>query len=140
MDAKQASVILSETFEVLYQDQDGFARSVYDLFFAGAPDAKILFAHTNWEQQRKMLMGALMLMVKNLDNPSLFKLTMTNLAERHTRYGVKVQHFPPFSQAVLQSVQNQLGSKWREEVKESWHFAFRQIEQLMSDKIAHCQS
>ncbi len=131
MDREKASLILNETFDRVCQEQEKFARSVYDLFFDRAPDAKVLFERTNWEQQQKMLVGALMLMVKNLHNPSLFRITMHNLAERHVRYGVKAQHFPPFSQAVLQSIRNQIGSAWNEEIEDAWNFGFGQIEQLM---------
>jgi len=131
MDREQESVILNETFDRVCQEQEKFARSVYDLFFDRAPNAKVLFERTNWEQQKKMLVGALMLMVKNLHNPSLFRITMHNLAERHVRYGVKAQHFPPFSQAVLQSIRNQIGSAWNAEIEDAWNFGFGQIEQLM---------
>ncbi|PLS67975.1 MAG: hypothetical protein CV045_10550 [Cyanobacteria bacterium M5B4] len=126
-----ASTILAQSFDIVRQDESGFARSVYDLFFLEAPEAKALFSHTDWSQQQKMLMGALTLMVKNLDNPSLFRITMKSLAERHVRYGIKASYFAPFSNAVLKSLQQQLQDKWNTSIKDSWEYAFDKIKQLM---------
>jgi len=131
MNAQRASALLGQVLERVCQDQERFARTVYELFFASAPDAKALFKHVDWNQQQKMLIGALVLMIKNLNNPALFQVTMRNLGERHVRYGAKVEHFVPFSQAILGSMREQLGSDWNEEIEEAWSFAFGKIEQTM---------
>ncbi|MFN3362053.1 MAG: globin domain-containing protein [Pseudanabaenaceae cyanobacterium] len=131
MEREEAAAILSESFARACQQEEEFARSVYDLFFQAAPAAKSLFSRTDWPRQQKMVIGALLLMVKNLNNPTLFRATMRALAERHVRYGVKAEYFTPFSQAVRQSLEKYLGAAWQPQVAEAWDFAFDQIRQLM---------
>lgn len=131
MDREQAAAILRDSFELVRQKEEDFARSVYSYLFFSAPSAQALFSHTNWPQQQKMLMGALILMVKNLHNPSLFRTTMRALAERHVRYGVKAEYFAPFNQAVRQSLEQHLGKDWCPAVEEAWEYAFAQIRELM---------
>ncbi len=78
-----------------------------------------------------MLIAVLTLVVKNLNNHTLFNTTMRNLGQRHVRYGAKVEHFAPFSRAVLESIRNQLDNDWNAEIEEAWNFAFQRIEQIM---------
>lgn len=113
------------------QREELFARAVYDKFFEQEPSAKSLFARTDWTQQRKMLISAMMLMTKNLDKPALFRSTMVALGERHARYGVKAEYFPAFRTALHYALKQELQHAYTPELASAWDHALDQITELM---------
>ncbi|MFN3925959.1 MAG: globin domain-containing protein [Pseudanabaenaceae cyanobacterium] len=110
---------------------EGFAQKLYDYFLRAVPEAKPLFAHTNWEQQRKMLFSTLILTVNNLSRPLLFRTTIIALGERHVRYGAKPEYFPHFRSALHYALQSELGQDYTPQVAEAWDYALNQVTELM---------
>jgi len=63
--------LLEQSFERIKPCADEFVASFYERLFAAHPEVKPLFATTEMEKQRKMLLNALVLVVQNLRNPEV---------------------------------------------------------------------
>lgn len=127
--------LVLQSLEILRSREDEFSSSFYKNLFAARPDFKPHFANTDMEKQRHMLMSALMLLGKNLQNPQLLARTVKSLGERHNHYGASPEYFKPFGDVLLATIADCLGPKWSDSMEKAWLDAYQSISQLMLEGV-----
>ena len=125
--------LLEESFEAIKPQANEFVSSFYDNLFTANPEAKPLFATTNMEEQKKKLLGSLVLVVENLRNPDTLDSALRGLGARHVKYGALPEHYPLVGGALLATFQQYLGDKWTPNVRQAWVDAYGAISEIMLD-------
>lgn len=132
--------LLEESLERIRPCVDEFASSFYARLFKTYPELQQLFARTDMAEQKKMLLGTLMLVVKNLHKPQLIASSLKRLGGRHVNYGASSEYFPLLGDALLSTFKQYLGSDWTIELEQAWIEAYDAISELMLEGVSEKQS
>jgi hemoglobin-like flavoprotein len=106
------------------------ARMFYQRLFEIAPEVKPLFKRDMGEQS-PMLIAALIFMVKGLKNLGTIVPVMEQLAVRHVDFGVKAEHYKAFGEALLWTLEKDLGADFTPLVKAAWTEAYKTVSGVM---------
>jgi hemoglobin-like flavoprotein len=68
------------------------------------------------------------------DIPKLIPV-LKSLGEKHSKYGVKSEHFPIVGAALLWQLEQGLGDKWTPEVKQAWTDTYATIQSVMEPAL-----
>jgi hemoglobin-like flavoprotein len=123
--------VLQQSFEQIKPQASEFADSFYQNLFADYPQVQPLFAKTNMVEQKKHLIGALVLTIDNLKQPEILIKALKEMGARHLKYGTIEDHYPMVGGTLLKTFALHLGSAWTEEVKQAWLDAYDAIAQIM---------
>ena len=123
--------LLEDSFEKVKPQADAFVTTFYDNLFDLYPQTKSLFADSDMEKQKGMLLNSLVLTVDNLTNPDVLTKKLQGLGARHVQYGALPEHYPLVGNALLATFEQFLGDDWTEEVKQAWVEAYGAITELM---------
>lgn len=91
----------------------------YNRLFEIAPQVKPMFRNPIPEQSKKLLAMVNYVIVK-LDKLDAILDEVAKLAQRHTAYGVKPEHYIIVGEALLWTLEQGLGENWNAEVKDAW--------------------
>lgn len=91
----------------------------YDRLFEIAPQLKPMF-HTPVPEQSKKLLALVNYVIIKLDKLDDILGEVAKLAQRHTAYGVKPEHYTIVGGALLWTLEKGLGENWNEEIKNAW--------------------
>jgi nitric oxide dioxygenase len=125
--------LLEQSFDEVKPQADSFSDSFYENLFTAYPEAEPLFANTNMAEQKKKLVGSLVLVVENLKNPDVLGSSLRGLGARHVKYGALPAHYPLVGNALLTTFEQYLGDKWTPQVKQAWVDAYGAITEIMLD-------
>ena len=125
--------LLEQSFEAIKPYAEEFVNSFYENLFTANPEAKPLFDTTDMGEQKKKLLGSLVLVVDNLRKPEVLDSALRGLGARHVKYGALPEHYPLVGSALLTTFEQYLGEKWTAEVKQAWVDAYGAISQIMLD-------
>ena len=83
-----------------------FFEDFYRAFFIRCPQAKAMFAHTDFERQHNLLKHAFGLLLIFPNQPEGEPTLLARVAERHSRreLGVDPSMYPPFIDALIDTV------------------------------------
>ncbi|MES1022877.1 globin family protein [Gloeocapsa sp. BRSZ] len=123
--------VLEQSFERVKPYANEFAASFYNNLLTDYPQLQPLFAKTDMDQQHQKLIMSLILVVSNLRNPELLKITLQNLGARHVSYGTLQQHYPMVGAALLKTFESYLSKDWTPEVKQAWADAYGVLAEMM---------
>ncbi|MDJ0718387.1 MAG: globin family protein [Prochloraceae cyanobacterium] len=123
--------LLDNSFNLIRPRIEEFVTSFYENLFSAHPEFKVFFMKTDMVEQKKMLIGALTLALKNIHKPELIATTLKRLGARHVKYGAEADYYPSFCDALLITLEDYLDSHWTEEMKQAWIDAYNAITQLM---------
>ncbi|MDJ0537047.1 MAG: globin family protein [Xenococcaceae cyanobacterium MO_207.B15] len=132
--------LLEQSFEAIKPSANDFVNSFYNNLFTANPEAKPLFATTNMTEQKKKLLGSLVLVVENLRKPEVLDDTLRGLGARHIKYGALPEHYPLVGNALLTTFEQYLKDKWTPDVKQAWIDAYGTISQMMLDGADYSQN
>jgi methyl-accepting chemotaxis protein len=103
-------------------------RELVDVFytrlFAAAPAVRPLFARTDFERQKAMLLDALVLLRRSLANLPAIVPTLRRLGARHVAYGARPEHYPVVGEVLITAMAEIAGPAWRPEYERAWGVAF----------------
>lgn len=105
MDVKTAAASARASYDRC-REAEGFFESFYETFFQADPEARQMFARTDFMRQHQLLRHAigLLLLVPNqpTDNPNL----LTRVAERHSRRDLNIDpaRYGPFVDSLVKTV------------------------------------
>ena len=91
----------------------------YQKLFGLDPSLRTLF-NSDLAHQTRKLMDMLTLMIVNLQSPEAIAGELSALARRHAGYGVRPAHYPLVGQALLWTLEQELGEHWNEEISDAW--------------------
>lgn len=123
--------VLQVSLEIMRDNLEFFADSFYHNLFSAYPNLKQLFSKTNLDEQKRMLMGIILLVIENWQRPQVWKTILKKLGARHLKYGAIPEYYPLFGEVFLLTLEEYLGSDWTAEVQEAWSDAFEGISEIM---------
>jgi hemoglobin-like flavoprotein len=97
-----------------------FYRRLFDL----DPRIAGLFAGTDMDRQRKILMQTLAVVVRGLDRLDQIGPAVVALGERHVDYGVRPEDYATVGAALIWTLEQGLGGAFTPQVSEAWQAAF----------------
>lgn len=121
---KSTTGIAKESYDRCCKAPD-FLDAFYKSFLASCPEAQAMFAHTDFEQQTKLLRHAIGLLLIFPNHAGGEPTLLTRLAERHSRRDLDVAPalYDPFVAALIATVKQfdpecspAVEAAWRETV------------------------
>jgi len=140
-DADKAQI--AETWKIVEKDLETHAVTFYKAMLELGPPIRQLFVARNEfgflpedsEDGLKKHSVAVMVMighaVAGLNNLEEIKTELHDLAQRHAKYGVEMEHFPIMRDALFITLEKELGDKWTPQVKDAWWKAYETCQVLM---------
>lgn len=123
--------VLEESFDLIAPRGDELIEIFYQRVFELAPEARALFARTDWERQKRALLSTLVLLRNSLRNLERLVPALAGLGERHAGYGVRPEHYAPVGQALLESMATIGGDQWKPEYTRAWTIAYETVSAAM---------
>jgi hemoglobin-like flavoprotein len=115
---------------------DDAARLFYDRLFESDPAIKRLFAKTDMQAQRGILMQTLTLLVSSLDDFELVVPVLEALGRVHAGYGVRQRHYDTVEAALLWALDRGLGEAFDDETADAWATAYSAVASVMIEAAA----
>ena len=117
--ALQTDLLAHSISEVAAQGE-AFAAAFYERLFALAPESRTFVAGTTMDQQEKLLLAALALVIEHLRKPETLATVLKHLSERHLAYQVTADGFEMGGAALLETLRLFLGDQWTPELQAAW--------------------
>ena len=131
MDAHSVALV-QESFEKVAPLGDKVPQIFYDELFALDPSLRSMFK-SDMTEQRKMVLGALSMVVRSLHRPETIIEPVKALGKRHVGYGVKPDHYPIVGAALLNTLAKGLGDEFTPELRRAWVEAYTTLSGIMKD-------
>jgi hemoglobin-like flavoprotein len=110
---------------------DAAARHFYGRLFESDPAIKRLFAKTDMQAQRGILMQTLALLVSSLDDFERVVPVLEALGRVHAGYGVRQRHYDTVEAALLWALDRGLGVAFDDETADAWATAYSAVASVM---------
>jgi hemoglobin-like flavoprotein len=122
---------LETSFDLVAPHGDELMDVFYARLFATAPAVRPLFADTDMQQQKAMLLSALVLLRRSLRNLPAITPTLQQLGARHVEYGAEPSHYPVVGAVLIASMAEVAGPAWRPEYEDAWAEAYSVVSGAM---------
>ncbi|HEX6701432.1 MAG TPA: globin domain-containing protein [Gaiellaceae bacterium] len=122
---------LETSFDLVASRGDELMDVFYAGLFAAAPAVKPLFAGTDLERQKTMLLGTLVLLRKSLRDLEAIVPKLHELGAGHVAYGATPEHYPVVGGVLIASMEEVAGDAWRPEYGRAWCEAFAIVADAM---------
>jgi nitric oxide dioxygenase len=123
--------LLETSFQAIAPRGEAFVSAFYERLFTNYPQTRAFFASTNMKEQRKKLLGALILVIQNLRKPEVLASALQGLGQRHVNYGVQPEHYPIVGTILLETFAEFLGDTWTKADHDAWAQAYEAICSIM---------
>lgn len=130
MDARKIALV-QESFERVAAMGDAAAEIFYAELFEIDPSLKTLF--TDMSVQRRKLLAALAFTTRSLHAHRHALVEIERLAIMHTGYGVRIEHYTYFGNALLRTLRALLGRDFTPELCDAWIEAFQMLTRIMKE-------
>lgn len=115
--------LLRQSFAMIAPRADEVARAFYGRMLGTFPQVRPLFAHTDFEAQRRNLMATVGAVVKLADQPDDLMPVLDKLGASHQGYGVTPDQYFYVKSSMLHTLAEAAGEAWTVEMAESWEQA-----------------
>ncbi len=106
------------------------STSFYERLFVIAPEMREMF-RADIAEQGMRFMSTLGLIVDCIDHEDELNPKIDRLAAGHAAYGVKPEHFEPMGQALMETMEAELGDNLTDAQKAAWRKAYAMIAHKM---------
>lgn len=122
--------LVKTTFEKIRVPPDQAGEIFYARLFELDPRARTLF-RGDLRQQGKALFAMLEMMAKTLDVREKIVPIVHDLGQRHALYGVQIEDYLPFRQALLDTLERLLGPHFVLPIRDAWGAAYDELADIM---------
>lgn len=123
---------LQDSFRKLTPKADLLAANFYEILFDRHPDTLLLFAGVRFDEQKKKLLRALALVVRNIEKPEFLAPYLQGLGAMHVAYGVRPEHYPMVGECLIAALAETAGPRiWDRETEGAWREAYGVISAIM---------
>jgi methyl-accepting chemotaxis protein len=122
---------LEQSFNLLAPQINEVVDRFYEELFERYPQVVPLFKNTDKKKQAQKLIGALKLVMNNLNNVDALAKALTELGKRHEHYGAIDAHYGAVANTLLDVMQEYAGPAWTQEIHDAWSHALGTIAQVM---------
>ena len=123
--------LLEKTFDALAPRGGELVERFYSGLFQRHPATQRLFAESDMAAQKRKLLAALSLVIKNLRNPNELGKVLDDLGARHQGYGVTPDQYPVVAETLLDVMSEMAGELWTADVKAAWSEALQIVADAM---------
>jgi len=123
---KSWAIIAKIDFEIV-------GGAFYIRLFQIAPELRPLFKNTSMTEQSVKLGCMLSYVISKFEQADDIIEELKTLAQRHTKYGVKEQHYIAVGNALLWTLEQGLGEYWNEELHSAWIDFYETLSAIMID-------
>jgi hemoglobin-like flavoprotein len=127
---------LEESFDLVAPRGDELVEVFYARLFAAAPVVEPLFAGTDMQRQKSMLLATLVLLRKSLRDLGAVVPKLRELGRRHVDYGAHAEHYPVVGGVLIASMAEVAGDQWRPEYSRAWSAALEVVAGAMIEGAA----
>lgn len=99
---------------------DDVVEDFYKELFSQYPEVRPLFENTTEKSQALKLSSALKLLVDNLHDEVSLVSVLTEMGQRHQKYGALPEHYPIVAELLVASFKNKIGRSWTKAVSSAW--------------------
>jgi len=124
---------LETSFDVVAPRGEELMDEFYARLFEAAPAVMPLFAATDLQRQKTMLLGTLVLLRKSLRDLNSIVPKLRELGARHVAYGAEPEHYPIVGDVLITAMATVAGRAWRPEHERAWRKAFAVVAGAMVD-------
>ncbi len=103
---------LNYIFAEIKKKQVSFAGRFYAKLYEPYPEVEELFKSVGMEMQGRMIIQAIGVGIKNIENPDDLKVIYSSLGKRHSNYGVKPEYYPYIITAIIETCKSMFGRKF----------------------------
>jgi nitric oxide dioxygenase len=114
---------LETSFDLVAPRGDELMDEFYARLFAAAPAVRPLFPD-DMRRQKRMLLGALVLLRKSLRDLDAIVPKLRELGARHVAYGARPEHYPVVGAALIAAMAEVAGDAWTPDYEAAWGAAF----------------
>jgi len=123
--------ILRSSFAALAPQGEELVRRFYQELFKKYPDVEPMFENATLEDQEKKLLGALQLVIDNLNDSEQLKAALQNLGAKHQAYGAVAAHYDAVAGVLLSVMKEMAGDLWTAETSGAWMTALTDVKEIM---------
>jgi hemoglobin-like flavoprotein len=124
---------LETSFDIVAPRGDELMHEFYRRLFEAAPAVRRLFADTDLQRQKTMLLGTLVLLRKSLRDLGAIVPKLRELGARHAAYGARPEHYPVVGEVLIAAMAAVAGPAWQAEHERAWREAFAVVAEAMLD-------
>jgi len=125
---------LQSSLEYLLRNEEDFAETFYKKVFERSPETRQLFKN-NMKAQRRLLTHMLGGIVYSMSRPHHHEMGLHELGKNHARYGVRHEHYPVVLASTLETIREQLGAFYTEQLGMAWEQALTKVTNAMKTYI-----
>jgi hemoglobin-like flavoprotein len=122
---------LETSFDLIAPRGEQLVDVFYEKLFAAAPGVEPLFATTDFQRQKTMLLATLVLLRKSVRNLDAIVPKLHELGARHVAYGAQPEHYPVVGTALIESMAEIAGARWTRDYEQAWTEAFEIVATAM---------
>ncbi len=123
--------LIQTSFQQVLPIADTAGMLLYERIFTLAPETRSLF-DDDIRPQAKRLMAAVKVVVDGLGDLEAVAPMLVRLGARHTRYGVRPEHFEVGCTALMWTLEQGLGESFTPPVRDAWAAAWNVIADAMT--------
>jgi hemoglobin-like flavoprotein len=126
VDARDAVATARASYERC-REAEGFFPAFYEEFFRADPDARKMFARTDFQRQHQLLRHAIGLLLLFPNQPDRDPNPLARVAERHSRrdLDIKPERYGPFVDSWIRTVAK-FDPEFHPSVERAWREALAQ--------------
>ncbi len=130
---------LETSFDVVAPRGDELMEIFYTRLFETAPAVKPLFAGSDMQRQRAMLLAALVLLRNSLRDLDSVVPALRKLGARHVAYGAQPAHYPVVGTVLIGAMAEVAGDVWEQRYADAWGEAFGVVASVMIEGAAEVE-
>ena len=138
---QQQITLVQKSWELVKPIAKQAGLSFYEKLFIAAPGIRHLFKEDVTEQSGKLAM-MLNFVVTKLHRLDDIKDEIHKLGVTHHQYGAKSEHYDLVGRCLLETLQEGLGNKWDDELRDAWTVVYTELKETMlkaQQKVANVQ-
>ena len=130
---------LETSFDLVAPKGDELVEIFYARLFETAPSVKPLFASSDMNHQRTMLLSALVLLRKSLRDVDSIVPALKRMGARHVGYGAAPAHYPVVGEVLIGAMAEIAGPAWEPRFERAWGEAFAVVAGAMLEGAAEAE-
>lgn len=123
---------LQSSLDYILKNEDQFAQRFYEKVFQKAPSVRALFGR-DMVTQGRLLTHMLGGIVYSLSRPELLKMGLRSLGKSHEKYGVKAEYYPVVQECLIETIREEMGPYYTEQLGMAWNQALGFITSEMAN-------
>lgn len=123
--------LIEDSWDFVITNTTEAGQLFYERLFQESPHLHTLFKGEIRDQERKLI-SLITFAVSKLRTIDEIVEDVRALGTRHKQYGVQDEHYINVANALLWTLEQGLGSRWTEEVKQAWIAVYTTLSDIMT--------